>query len=59
MPKGTPRASDAAELAASGVKIIDTLFAGLVIVAESQDDLRYTLDPSVWTVELEREVSTQ
>ena len=59
MPKGIPRASDAAELAASGVKIIDTLFAGAVIVAESQDDLRYTLDPAVWTVELEHEVTTQ
>jgi len=59
MPKGTPRASDAAELAVSGVKIVDTLFAGLVIVVESSDDLRYTLDPNVWTVELEHEVSTQ
>ena len=59
MPKGIPRASDASELAASGVKILETMFAGAVIVVESQDDLRYTLDSAVWTVEEDREVSTQ
>ena len=59
MPKGIPRGSDAADLAASGVKILETMFAGAVIVVESQDDLRYTLDPAVWTVEEDHEVTTQ
>jgi hypothetical protein len=59
MPKGIPRASDAAELAASGVKNIETLFAGAIIVVESQDDLRYTLDPAIWVVEEERASAVQ
>jgi hypothetical protein len=41
----------------SGVKIIDKLFAGLVLIVESDQDLRYTLDPNVWTVEEDREIS--
>ena len=53
MPKVTPRASDAAELTMSGVKIIETLFARAVLVVESDQDLHYTLDPNVWTVEVE------
>jgi hypothetical protein len=59
MPKGVPRASDAAELAMSGVKIINSLFAGAVLVVESNDDLRYTLDPNVWIVDADNEVTTQ
>ena len=57
MPKGIPRASDADELAACGVKIIDKLFAGAVLVVESPIDLRHTLYSSVWTIEEDREVS--
>ncbi len=53
MPKVPPRASDAAELTASGVKIVETLFAGAVLVVESDQDLYYTLDPDVWTVKVE------
>jgi hypothetical protein len=59
MPLGVPRASDAADLAANGVKIIETLFAGAVIVVESDTDLFYTLDPNVWAVEIEHTVTTQ
>jgi hypothetical protein len=53
------RPCDAAELAMSGVTIIETMFAGAVMVVESKDDLRYTLDPNIWTVEEDREVTTQ
>ena len=51
MPKHMPRPSDAAELLMSGVKILETLFAGISILVESDQDLHYTLDPEMWTVE--------
>lgn len=50
IPRHLPRPSDAAELAASGVKIIETLFAGAAIVVESPEDLAYALDPEMWEV---------
>jgi hypothetical protein len=53
IPKHIPRPSDATELVMSGVKIVETLFAGAVLVVESDQDLHYTLDPDVWTVEVE------
>ena len=52
MPKHMPRPSDAAELLMSGVKILETLFAGTCMIVESDQDLTYTLDPEMWTVEL-------
>jgi len=59
MPKGLMRDTDAAELAMSGVTIIETLFAGAILVVEAKDDLRYTLDPAVWVVEEERASAVQ
>jgi hypothetical protein len=55
IPKHIPRPSDAAELAASGVKIIETLFAGAAIIVESSEDLKYTLDPEMWDVSVDAE----
>jgi hypothetical protein len=55
IPKHIPRPSDAAELAMSGVKIIETLFAGAAIIVESEEDLTYTLDPEMWTVTTDAE----
>ena len=52
IPKHAPRPSDAAELLMSGVKVLQTLFAGACLVVESDQDLTYTLDPEMWTVEL-------
>jgi len=52
IPKHAPRPSDATELLMSGVKILETLFAGAVMVVESDQDLTYTLDPEMWSVEL-------
>lgn len=57
MPKGIPRASDAAELTMNGVKIVEILFAGAIIVVDSPADLRYTLDPDIWTVEEDKEAT--
>ena len=51
-PKHAPRPSDATELLMSGVKILQTLFAGAAMIVESDQDLAYTLDPEIWTVEL-------
>ena len=50
IPKHIPRPSDATELIMSGVKIVETLFAGAAIIVESDSDLTYTLDPEMWEV---------
>jgi hypothetical protein len=53
IPKHIPRPSDAAELLASGCRVVETLFAGAVIIVESEEDLTYTLDPEMWDVSLD------
>jgi len=55
IPKYGPRPSDAIELVMSGVKIVDTLFAGMAIVVESDQDLAYTLNPEMWEVSVYNE----
>jgi hypothetical protein len=53
IPKHAPRPSDAAELLASGCRVVETLFAGMVLIVESEEDLAYTLDPEMWDVSLD------
>jgi hypothetical protein len=53
IPKQIPRPSDTAELLASGCHIVETLFGGMVLIVESEEDLAYTLDPEMWDVSID------
>ena len=58
MHKTIPIVEDGTELAALGVKILNTLFAGAVLVVEGPDDLQSRLSDR-WVADLDRTVKTQ
>lgn len=51
MPKQIPNAEDGTELAVNGVTIVETLFAGAVLVVEGPENLAEMLREDRWTVE--------